>query len=123
MPAAPVEHRTLSTFVVESYWPGVTAASLHAAVIAVGRAAAAMGCQGIRIRYMGSTLVPADETVFCFVEAVERQDVVDLSDRAGLRSDRIIEAVIFLPRVHAGERVSRSRQPRAQRPPTAAGQR
>ncbi len=100
MPAAPVEQRTLSTFVVESYWPGVTAASLHAAVIAVGRAAAAMRRQGIRIRYMGSTLVPADETVFCFVEAV-----------------------IFLPRVHAGERVSRSRLPRAQRPPTAAGQR
>ena len=89
--------KAVSTFVVERYWPGVSAASLEAAVSRGGRSAAEMRREGRHVRYLHSTLVPADETVFCFFEAAERQDVLELNERADLPFDRIVEAVTLAP--------------------------
>lgn len=83
----------VSTFVAERYWPGVSAASLEAAVSRSNRSAKEMRREGRHIRYVRSTLVPADETVFCFFEAADLQEVVELNERAELSFDRIVEAV------------------------------
>lgn len=91
------ENPPVSTFVAERYWPGVSAALLEAAVARGDRSAEKMRCEGRRIHYVHSTLVPADETVFCFFEAAELQDVVELNKRAGLLFDRIVEAVTLTP--------------------------
>lgn len=91
------EGRPVSTFVAERYWPGVSATSHEAATARGGRSAEEMRREGRRIHYVQSTLVPADETVFCFFEADDLQDVVELNERAGLSFDRIVEAVTLAP--------------------------
>jgi hypothetical protein len=98
MPATGAERtRPISTFVVERYWAGISAASLEAAVSRGGRSATQMRREGTYIRYVSSTLVPADETVFCFFEAADLQDVIELNERSDLPFDRIVEAVTLTP--------------------------
>lgn len=56
--------------------------------------------EGRHIRYLHSTLVPDDETAFCFFEAAECQDVIELNRRADVPFDRIAEAVTLVPQTH-----------------------
>jgi len=89
--------RASSTFLVERYWPGVSSTTLEAAVARGRRSAAEMSLAGRRIRYLRSTLVPDEETVYCLFEAVGSDAVRELNERAAIPFDRIVEAVSFDP--------------------------
>ena len=81
------------TYFVERYWPGITAEA-HAAAVARGRRpAAAMRLEGKEIDHVGSTLIPAQETVFCVFEAESLAVVAELNERADFPYDRIDEAL------------------------------
>jgi hypothetical protein len=82
-----------TTFLVERYWPGVTADALAAAVRRGKRVAEAMTQEGTPVRYLSSTLVPNDELVLCLFEAASAEAVSELSARAEMPVDRIVEAV------------------------------
>jgi hypothetical protein len=73
-------------FLVECYWPGVSAAD----VSAVADRLAQLG--GVGAAFVASTLVPGDEVVFFEFRAADDAAVRDLADRAGLRCDRVVEA-------------------------------
>ena len=89
----------VSTFLVERYWPGVSSRTLEAAVARGVQSANEMRHGGTRIQYLRSTLLPADETVFCLFEALTAADVAELNERAEIPFDRIVETVALVPEV------------------------
>jgi hypothetical protein len=73
-------------FLIERYWPGVTAADVEA-----------VGCRLTQLSspvatFVASTLIPADEVVFFEFRAVDRAAVLELARRAELRCDRLVSA-------------------------------
>jgi hypothetical protein len=86
-----------STFLVEHYWPGVTVESFRAAAERVGEATAALAREGAAIRFLHSTVVPADEAAFCAFHADSAALVEEAYSRAGVSFERLVETV-ELPR-------------------------
>ena len=82
-----------STFLVEHYWPGVTAEEFGAAAERVRTCAELLAVEGESIRYLHSTLVPEDEAAFCVFEATNRSLVEEAYRRAGVRFERLVAAV------------------------------
>ena len=73
-------------FLVERYWPGVTAADVEA----VCRRLTALS--GPESTFVASTLIPTDEVVFFEFLASDEPAVRDLAHRADLRCDRVVSA-------------------------------
>jgi hypothetical protein len=89
----PDENQGVSHFLAERY---VSTANLELARLDAARASAASKEQaetGATVRYLGSTLIPSDETCFALFEAPSAEDVRRLLKRASLPYDRIVEAV------------------------------
>ena len=57
------------TYLVEHYRPGFTAERLEEWAARVRATAAGMAREGEPVRYVRSTIVPADESLLCFLEA------------------------------------------------------
>jgi uncharacterized protein DUF4242 len=77
--------------VVECYWPSVTQGQLIAASHRAHGAAADLRRKGVEITYLGSILMPADETVFCLFDG-DANDVRAVCQEAGLPFERVMEA-------------------------------
>ncbi len=75
-------------FLVERYWPGVTLLDLqHAAMrtkAAGGRVAEVSG-----VRYLGSVLIPEEETVFSLFDGPDMAAVEEANRRGEFQFDRI----------------------------------
>ncbi len=80
-------------FMVESYPVGLTADELTAASNRADRVAEQFRLDGIDVRLIESTLVPAEESLFCIFEAPSREVVEEVAIRAALPIERLIEAV------------------------------
>jgi hypothetical protein len=76
-------------FVMERYWPGVTAADVRAAGTALRAVSSADA------RYRGCILMPGDEVVLFGFDAVSATRVGEVSEQAGLRCDRVVPAVFI----------------------------
>jgi hypothetical protein len=87
----------VSTFLVERYWPGVSAVEIRSAVARETRSAEEMGREGRRVRYLRSTFVPKEEALLCLFEATSRDEVAELNERAAVPFDRIVEVVVLGP--------------------------
>lgn len=83
----------VTTFLVEHYWPGVTESGFSAAAESLRRAADAIAAAGGGLRYLHSTLVLEDEAAFCVFNAASRSLVEEAYARAGVRFERILDAV------------------------------
>ncbi|MEU1268628.1 hypothetical protein [Streptomyces sp. NPDC005799] len=81
------------TYLVECYWPGVTASALADAGIRAAAAARELSTLGRNVRFLGSLLVPADETAFCRFAGGCAADVERVSTLARLPFARILESV------------------------------
>ena len=79
---------TAQTFLVEHYWPGVTAEAFRDAA---GRLSAEAGAMD-GITFLHSTLVPADETVFWLFSGRE-PDIRAASEQAGVPFARVLESL------------------------------
>ncbi len=90
-PAAVHDDVTVS-FMVESYTPDATSgvASARQGALAPDEGWAS---SGRAVRYQGSIAVPEDELVFHLFVASDASVVRELCGRAGIRCDRIVEAV------------------------------
>ncbi len=82
-----------TTYLVEHYWPGVPAETFSAAAERVRTTAEAMARRGTPIRCLHSTMVPAEEAVFCVFAAASAEVVEQLYARAGVRFERIVAAL------------------------------
>ena len=81
------------TYLVEHYWPGITAETFRSATAQVRATARAMARDGTPIRYLHSTMIPADEAAFCVFDAASMELIEQLYARAGVRFDRIVAAL------------------------------
>lgn len=81
------------TFLVEHYWPGVTAERFAAAAELVQASADQLARDGAALRFLHSTLVPEDEAAFCVFEAGSQALVERAYARAGVGYERIVDAV------------------------------
>jgi hypothetical protein len=79
------------SYLVESYWPDVSEEKLASAVQRARAAAAELRRHGRELRFLGSILVPADETVFCLFDGAE-PDVRAVSEQAGVPFERVLES-------------------------------
>jgi hypothetical protein len=76
---------------VERYLPGVTAQDVENAVSRTERAIAALAAEGDEVRYLRSTFVPSEQSVFCLFDAPSVESVREVNLRAGFQIDRIVE--------------------------------
>lgn len=74
---------------MERYWPGVGRADVAATEEHLCRAAGELARDGIPIRVVSSTWIPADEVVLTLFEAGEEDDVLEVSRRGGYPFDRV----------------------------------
>jgi hypothetical protein len=81
-----------TTYLVECYWPGISEEKLAAAAGRAEEAAHKLRTQGRELRFLGSILVPADETVFCLFDGLET-DVRAVSQHADIPYERVLESV------------------------------
>ena len=79
-----------TTYLVEHYWPGITAEAFRSAVARLRSTSAAMVRGGVAIRCLHSTMVPADEAAFCVFAAGSSELIEQLYHRAGITFDRIV---------------------------------
>jgi hypothetical protein len=97
-------------YLVECYWPGVSADKLAAAVERAEQAVGELRSQGHSVRLLGSILVSTDETVFCLFDGTEA-DVRGVSEKAGIPFERILQSLCIGCGVHGHD--SHPPQPRA----------
>ena len=89
---ARVDGSELMTYLVEHYWPGITAETFSSAAERVRTTAAAMARGGTPIRCLHSTMGPADEAAFCVFDAASADLIEQLYARAGVRFESIVAA-------------------------------
>jgi len=82
------------SYLVECYWPGVSVEKLVDAVRRVHDAQSQLRGLGADVEFVGSILVPVDETVFCLFDGREA-DVRAVSERAGVLFERVLESLRF----------------------------
>ncbi len=74
---------------MERYWPGVSRVDVATAEEHLSSAADELTRDGIPIRILSSTWIPADEVVLTLFEAGEEDDVLEVSRRGGYPFDRM----------------------------------
>lgn len=80
------------TYLVECCWPGVTEREVAAAARQAEAGAARLRRQGRELKFLGSLLIPAEETVFCLFEGIE-SDIRAVSVQAGVPVERILKSL------------------------------
>jgi hypothetical protein len=81
------------TYLVENYHPGLGAEELRQIVSRIRDAVAEMTRAGKAIHCLRSTIVPADESFLCVIEAASEQLAREAYARAGVSFDRISPAL------------------------------
>jgi hypothetical protein len=76
-------------FLVEHYLPGATQQELRAASSRLGDVVRGLAAAGERIRYLGSTIVPAEESCFSRFESGSETSVRVALERAEVAYARI----------------------------------
>lgn len=81
------------TWLVECYGPGIDEASVARSSDRARAAVEILRAEGNSIEYLGALLVVADEAVFHAFAATDESAVAEVSRRATLRHERIVESV------------------------------
>ena len=82
----------MATYLVERYLPGLSVEELALTAARAASATADLAAEGVPIRYLGSTLLPADEACLCCFEAESAAVVAAANERAGMPFARVVEA-------------------------------
>ena len=82
-----------TTYLVEHYRPGSTVDELRSWASRLQGAAAELEQCGKAVRYVRSTIVPADDSLLCVLEAADQELVRETYARAGLTFERLSTAV------------------------------
>jgi hypothetical protein len=80
-------------YLVEHYRPGQSAAELECAAAQVRDAFVELEHEGEPVRFVHSTIVEADESFFCVVEAASEELVHAAYERASVRYERVSAAL------------------------------
>jgi hypothetical protein len=81
-----------TNYVVECYWPSVSEDKVGIAAKAVQAASDELRRQGRHVRFVGSIIIPVEETVFFLLDGQEA-DVRAVSVRAAVPFERVLESL------------------------------
>ena len=81
------------TYLVEHYAPGFPIEGLRQWAARVRETAVEMEREGNAVRVLRSTIVPADESLLCLLEAASEELVREILARAGVPFERLSTAV------------------------------
>jgi hypothetical protein len=81
------------TYLVESYWPGVTEKAYTDGATRAEAVARRLRASGLDVEFLGGVLVPGDEVAFWRFAAASAAGVAEASSQAGLAYDRVLECV------------------------------
>jgi len=95
----------VAEFLLELYMSRTDGAAVARSAESARLAAEELTRAGTPVRYLRSIFVPEDETCFFLYEATSAKDVAAAAHRAGLRFERIAEAVAS-PMPLGGENVT-----------------
>lgn len=87
----------MPTYLVEWYLPAAEHAGFRSAAQRLAAAAADIAAAGPPVSYLGAALSRPDETAFCVLEVPGEDVLAEVGRRAGLRFDRISEALYAPP--------------------------
>ena len=82
-----------SMFLAERYVPGGKVESATADASLARWASDELGALGVPVRYLSSTLIPADEICIAAFEAASADEVRRLIDHAGIPYERVVQSV------------------------------
>ena len=90
---------------MERYWPGAGRTDVAMAEERLCRATGELARDGVPIRIVSSTWIPADEVVLTLFEAGEEDDVLEVSRRGSYPFDRMqrVEVVTEVSRRWRGD--------------------
>lgn len=94
-------------FLLKRYWPGVSRVDVATAEEHLSSAAEELTLDGIPIRILSSTWIPAEEVVLTLFGAAEEGDVLEVSRLSDYPYDRMRLPV----RPHAARRSCHRREP------------
>jgi hypothetical protein len=80
------------TYLVECYWPGVNGEKVAATERRLCARVSSLRSEGRDVAYLGSILVPADESLFCLFDG-EEPDIRSATDLAGVPFGRVLESL------------------------------
>jgi hypothetical protein len=83
----------VTTYLAEWYLPAAEHAGFRSAAHRLAAAVAGIAAAGPPVGYLGAALSRPDETAFCIQEAPGAEVLAEAARRAGLRFDRISEAL------------------------------
>jgi hypothetical protein len=83
----------MPTYLVEWYLPAAEHPRFRPMAHRLAAAAAGIAVAGPPVSYLGAALSRPDETAFCILEAPDEDVLAEVGRRAGLRFDRISEAL------------------------------
>jgi hypothetical protein len=83
----------MPSYLIEGYVPRSRSAELTEAVARLRAAAEGLAAEGIRVRHVRSSFLPADELCLHLLDAESAQAAGDAFKRAGIAPERIVEAV------------------------------
>lgn len=92
-----MDRPSLRQYLVERYVPGVTQRDLRAMSEWLARAAEELTAAGQPIRYLGSTLVPAEDSCFSWFLGQSEETVRLVLDAAAVPYARILATDALLP--------------------------
>jgi hypothetical protein len=81
------------TFLVESYVAGLDEPTAAALASRLRDAIRQLDAEGTTLRWRGSFALVDEETYICIIDAPKVDDVVRLSEQAGLEHDHVVEAL------------------------------
>jgi hypothetical protein len=98
-------HAPKERFLTERYWPGVTRSDVATTEESLRRTADDLSRDGVPIRVLSSTWIPADEVVLTLFEAGEEDDVREVCRLSDYAFDRMqpVEVVTAASRRWRGE--------------------
>jgi hypothetical protein len=83
----------MPSYLIEGYLPRSRAAELTESVARLRRVAEALTAEGVRVRHVRSSFLPADELFLHVLEAESAEAAGDATTRAGVSPERITEEV------------------------------
>jgi hypothetical protein len=84
---------SMTAFMAECFWPGVTEEKVAEAGERMRRAALGLTKRGRASHYIGSILVPVDEIALCLFAAPSAAAAAELNETAAIPFERILRIV------------------------------
>jgi hypothetical protein len=88
-----VASQTARTFFVESYVPRLDVRTAETLSSRLRETVRQLNEEGTAVRWRGSFALVDEETYICIIAAAKINDVIEVSERAGLEHDNVVEAL------------------------------